>query len=201
MSHALALYRLATDDSKLLADDTSRDVRKGLLEESVKLAKEAVDEFEANPIAHLAGGWSELALGLLGRLAAPHEQNDEAEAHFANAKTKLARAHELLITGPKDKSVEALAARVQAVVERLQSPEWFLAEVRRETLRGRPDNAYMILHQASLRHRNKGVWMAMLQAGIRSARTQPACRQCSRLLLQLGSWIQPRWTRSSCLPS
>ncbi len=170
--HAMALYRLATASSDLVPADTAFDDRKALLTKARDMAQEVTGEEgggDTNAIASLASGWCELALGLLETSRAPQKDNAQAKTHFTAATASLQTAHrQLLATEGRDPTIDALAGRVQTALDRLGSPDWFLAYARKETIDGRPDNAYQILRQAALVHRSKEVWIAMLEAGLRA---------------------------------
>ncbi|WP_131282668.1 hypothetical protein [Blastopirellula marina] len=180
IAHIKAIQALASSQLAL----RQSPVDQKLLEESRDWALAALNGTEVpgfptpagshtgNPIGLYVLGLVSEAQGVEQVRPAPAslQLHQQAETHFAAAKENYAKALSALVKNRTGAGVLAeLEATITAKIKSLESPAPFLAQADQATLSGRPEAAWKILQEGSLRIREPQLWSSMIEAGRRGA--------------------------------
>lgn len=182
IAHMKALQALAA--CRLATSDPSGGVDKELLKQAQSWANAAVTDEQTggngvtvpaghnpnNPVAHYVLGIANEMIGVETTRVDPSsaQTHIEAKPYFEKAKTHLTKALGLI-----DERREANDAMTQLVADIRRRQQYmddtsaYLDEAKKLTAQGRPHQAWQMLQEAALRHRDAKIWMAMIDAGRR----------------------------------
>lgn len=188
--HALATCRLAL---------TGESPDEGLLKEATAWANAALEGVAVPGVELPAGHAADNPLGhyVLGRVsesvgvhttranrasAALHQRAGplfvEANKQFQLAATALAKQ------ASGNEVATQLTAEIADRTSALESDTPFLSQAERQTLAGHPEAAWNILSDATAIHRNKQLWLELLEAGRRAGVDQNELRQVTAFSVQ-----------------
>ena len=188
--HALASCRLAmrgeSPNDELLKEATSW--ANAALSGNAVPGLELPDGHVAdNPLGHYVLGLTSESSGVQTTRPNPAaaELHQQARPFFleANKHFKLAAAA-LSKSASGNKVLAQLAAEIANRTKSLESDALFLSLAESETLKGRPQAAWDILREATTRHRNQPLWLALLDAGRRGGIKQEDLQQAIAISVQ-----------------
>jgi len=128
-----------------------------------------------NPLGHYVLGLASESSGVQATRpnAAAAELHQKASPFFVEANKEFKLAAAALSKSESGNAVLAqLAAEIDDRVKSLESDAPFFIRAESETLKGRPQAAWDILREATTRHRNQRLWLALLEAGRRAGVNQ-----------------------------
>ncbi|MBC8350370.1 MAG: hypothetical protein H8E66_00180, partial [Planctomycetes bacterium] len=123
-----------------------------------------------NPIGHYVLGLVNESFGFVTTRPNPAdpELHRQAAPLFAEARKQYEQVATLILEKhPNSAAITELATEVANRIQALDTADSALVQADKATTAGRPEDAWVVLQEAAVRHRDQRVWLAMVEAGRR----------------------------------